>query len=64
MPKMKSNRGAVKRFRKTAGTKIKRASAFRRHILTKKSRGRKRRLRLGGYVHPSDRKEVSRLLAT
>jgi large subunit ribosomal protein L35 len=50
MPKMKSNRGARKRLRTTGKGKIKRAKANRRHILTKKTTGRKRGLRKGGYV--------------
>jgi len=62
MPKMKSNKGARKRFRKTGGKVIKRARAFRRHILTKKSRGRKRRLRQGAEVHPNDVASLQRLL--
>ena len=45
MPKMKTNRGAAKRFRKTASGKYKRGQSHRRHILTKKSAKRKRHLR-------------------
>lgn len=62
MPKMKSNKGAQKRLKFTGGSKIKRAGAYRRHILTNMSRKRKRDLRGVLYVHPSDRKEVLRLL--
>lgn len=62
MPKMKSNRGAAKRFRKTASGKIKRGSAFRRHILTKKSTSRKRHLRGVSYVERCDMRELQRLL--
>ncbi len=62
MPKMKTNRAAAKRFRKTAGGKIKRGSAFRRHILTTKTTERKRKLRKGGYVAETDLKEVRMLL--
>lgn len=62
MPKMKTNRGAAKRFKKTGGSKIRRASAFRRHILTKKSTKRKRDLRQAAYVHPSDVASIERLL--
>lgn len=54
MPKMKTQKGAAKRLKKTAGGKIKRAKAFRRHILTKKAPKRKRQLRGGDYVHASD----------
>lgn len=59
---MKSNRGAAKRFRKTASGKIKRGSAFRRHILTKKSTSRKRHLRGVSYVERCDMRELQRLL--
>ena len=45
MPKMKTHRGAAKRFKKTGTGKIKRAKAFKSHILTKKSAKRKRNLR-------------------
>jgi large subunit ribosomal protein L35 len=46
MPKLKTNRGACKRFRKTASGAIKRRGAYRNHILTKKSTKQKRRLRV------------------
>ena len=49
MPKIKTNRGAAKRFKKTASGKIKRSCAFTSHILTSKSRKRKRNLRGGGF---------------
>ena len=62
MPKMKTNRGAAKRFRKTASGKFKRAQSHRRHILTKKSTKRKRHLRGNELVHESDTKMVARLL--
>jgi large subunit ribosomal protein L35 len=62
MPKVKTNRAAKKRFRKTGGGKIKRNSAFRRHLLTSKPPGRKRRLRKAAYVHPSDERELQKLL--
>jgi len=42
MPKLKTHRGAAKRFRKTASGKFKRAKAYKSHILTKKAPGRKR----------------------
>ena len=45
MPKLKTNRGAAKRFKKTATGKVKAKRAFARHILTSKTRSRKRRLR-------------------
>lgn len=61
MPKLKSNRGAAKRFRKTAsGYKCK--SAFRNHILTKKTTKRKRHLRAGLIVRDEDRGRVEQML--
>ncbi|MGD8785740.1 MAG: 50S ribosomal protein L35 [Thioalkalispiraceae bacterium] len=62
MPKMKTNRGAAKRFRKTASGRFKRAQSHRRHILTKKSTKRKRQLRSGELVHEADTKLVARML--
>lgn len=62
MPKLKTNRAANKRFRKTGGGKVKRGQAFRRHILTSKATKRKRRLRGQAYVAASDRRELQRLL--
>ena len=50
MPKMKSNSGAKKRFRVTANGKIKRAQQGKNHILNKKDRKRKVRLRKGAYM--------------
>ncbi len=62
MPKMKTNRGAAKRFKKTAGGKVKRRKAYKGHILTKKSASRKRNLRKSALVSPADRKRVGRML--
>ena len=62
MPKMKTRSGAKKRFRKTGTGKIKRARAFRSHILTSKSTKRKRNLRKGTLVSKSDQKAVSIML--
>ena len=64
MPKMKTNRGARKRFKKTASGKIKRNKAFKRHILTKKSRDRKRELRQGTYVDKADAPRIKRLIGS
>jgi large subunit ribosomal protein L35 len=64
MPKMKSHRGAAKRFKKTASGRIKRGSAFTSHILTKKSPKRKRNLRGTTMLAKADEKRVSRLLAS
>ena len=61
MPKMKSNRAAAKRFRKTANG-FKRNQSHRRHILTKKSTKRKRHLRSPSQVAEQDQKMLSRLL--
>jgi large subunit ribosomal protein L35 len=62
MPKMKTNRGAAKRFKVKKSGKIKRGSAFRSHILTKKSQKRKRHLRAPKYVAKANIKEVKILL--
>ena len=62
MPKIKTNRGAAKRFSKTASGKIKRGSAFTSHILTCKSRKRKRNLRSGGLVSAADQRNISCLI--
>jgi large subunit ribosomal protein L35 len=62
MPKMKTHRGAAKRVKKTATGKLKRMRAYKSHILTKKSRKRKRRLRKADMVAPSDAKRIHRIL--
>jgi len=62
MPKMKTNRGAAKRFKRTASGGFKRAQSHRRHILTKKSTKRKRQLRSGASIHESDVGMVNRML--
>lgn len=62
MPKLKTNRGAAKRFKKTASGGFKCNHSHRRHILTKKSTKRKRQLRAPNMLHPSDVKSASRLL--
>jgi large subunit ribosomal protein L35 len=62
MPKMKSNRGAAKRFKVTASGKVKRHKAYANHILTKKSPGRKRNLRASAIVTDADAKRVKRML--
>ena len=64
MPKMKSNRGAAKRLRKTGSGKIRRMRAYKSHILTKKSQKRKRRLRTATLVAKADEKRARRLLAS
>ena len=62
MPKMKTNRGAAKRFSKTGSGRFKRRQSFRNHILTKKPTKRMRHLRATKLVHESDQKAVQRLL--
>ncbi len=62
MPKMKTKSGAAKRFKVSASGHIKRGSAFRRHILTKKSTKRKRHLRGASSVHSSDTRSVRTML--
>ena len=62
MPKMKSNRGAAKRFKATGSGKIRRSKAFTSHILTKKSTKRKRKLRKSGLVSAADSKAIRRML--
>ena len=62
MPKMKTNRGAAKRFSRTGSGKWKRNNAFANHILTKKSPKRKRGFRSGELVAPSDCDHLKRLL--
>ena len=62
MPKMKSHRGAAKRFKKTGTGKLKRAKAFKSHILTKKSSKTKRNLRKAGFVSKTQEKVMKKLL--
>ena len=62
MPKMKTHRGAAKRFKKTGSGKLKRAKAFKSHILTKKSSKRKRSLRKTAYVSVAQEKTMKKLL--
>lgn len=62
MPKLKTNRGAAKRFKRTATGKFKRAQSHHNHILTKKSSKRKRGLRSLAVISPTDSYSVRRLL--
>ena len=62
MPKMKTNRGAAKRFKATGSGKIRRSKAFTSHILTSKSTKRKRNLRQSGLIDAADTKAVKRML--
>lgn len=62
MPKIKTNRGAAKRFSRTASGAFKKVSSFRRHILTKKSSKRKRQLGAPSLVHAADTRAARRML--
>ena len=63
MPKIRTNRGAKKRFSVTAKKKIKRNKAYTSHIFTKKSPKRKRNLRKSGLVDGSQERRVRRMIA-
>jgi large subunit ribosomal protein L35 len=62
MPKLKTHRGAAKRFKKTGTGKIVRASAFKRHILTSKTTKKKRHMRGTREVAPQDAAKLERML--
>ncbi len=62
MPKMKTHRGAAKRFKKTGTGKIVRSRNNKQHILTKKSAKRKRHLRKSALVASVDEKRLKQLL--
>jgi len=62
MPKMKTNSGASKRFKRTGTGKIKRKQAFKNHILTKKSKKRKSKLTKFVVVHKSDTDRIDRMI--
>lgn len=62
MPKMKTHRGAAKRFKKTGTGKIKRTSNYRGHFLAKKSSKQKRNLKNDSYVAKADEKRIKKLL--
>ncbi|MFY9174621.1 MAG: 50S ribosomal protein L35 [Peptococcia bacterium] len=62
MPKMKTHRGAAKRFSLTGTGKIKRSRAYTSHILTKKSPKRKRNLRKAAIMHKGDAQRVINLI--
>lgn len=62
MPKMKTNSGAKKRFTPTGSGKIRRNRAFKNHILTHKTRKRKRNLRQAALVNVADEQNIKRLL--
>ncbi|HHW68207.1 MAG: large subunit ribosomal protein [Epulopiscium sp.] len=62
MPKLKTHRGAAKRFKVTGTGKLKRAKANKSHILTKKTTKRKRNLRHAGIVDATNEKQMKKLL--
>jgi large subunit ribosomal protein L35 len=62
MPKLKTHKGAAKRFKKTATGKIVRSKAFKQHILTSKTRSRKRALRGTVVVSDGDAKKIARMI--
>lgn len=62
MPKLKTNRGAAKRFKRTASGRFKRSQAYLNHILTKKSTKRKRHLRPQLIVRSADEAQIRRML--
>jgi len=62
MPKMKTKRAAMKRFKRTGTGKLKRFKANKRHILTKKTRKRKNHLAKPALVSSADFRRVNRLL--
>lgn len=62
MPKLKTNRGAAKRFKRTGSGKLRRSHANANHILTKKAPKRKRRLAQGADVAPADQPGIERLI--
>jgi large subunit ribosomal protein L35 len=62
MPKLKSHRGAAKRFKSTASGRFKRSKAYKSHILTKKTTKRKRKLDTRTMVSPSDQRRVAQML--
>ncbi len=63
MPKLKTHKGAAKRFKVTGSGKIKRRRAFKSHILEKKSKKRKRKFKKEFDVSPANQKSVRRLIS-
>ena len=62
MPKLKTHRGAAKRFKKTGTGKFVRSNAFKQHILTSKSRSRKRKMRGTVVVADADQAKLRRMM--
>jgi large subunit ribosomal protein L35 len=62
MPKLKTSKTVAKRFKKTASGKLKRGRAYHRHILTSKTRKRKRHMKRDAVVHDGDQDRIKTLL--
>ena len=62
MPKIKTHRGAAKRFKRTKRGKFLRGMAFKQHLLQSKSRKRKRKMRGTTTVHEADARKLARML--
>jgi large subunit ribosomal protein L35 len=62
MPKLKTHRGAAKRFKKTGSGKFVRSNAFKQHILTSKTRSRKRGLKGTTMVADADQAKLRRMM--
>ncbi|MEF9989317.1 MAG: 50S ribosomal protein L35 [Christensenellaceae bacterium] len=62
MPKMKTHRGAAKRFSVTKSGRVKRSKAYKSHILNKKSSKRKRNLRQGTYICAAEQKNIRMMI--
>jgi large subunit ribosomal protein L35 len=62
MPKLKTHRGAAKRFSLTGSGKVKRSKAYSSHILTKKTAKRKRNLRKSAIIHQTNEHAIKRLI--
>jgi len=62
MPKIRTKKGAMKRFKLTANKNVKRKKAFTSHILTKKTSKRKRHLRKAGLVDATQERRVKRMM--
>jgi large subunit ribosomal protein L35 len=62
MPKLKTHKGAAKRFKKTGTGKVKRGHSHLRHILTSKSKKRKRKLGHSILVSDADEKKIKRMI--
>jgi len=62
MPKIKTHRGAAKRFSLTGSGRVKRSKAFASHILTSKTTKRKRNLRKGAILDKTDEREIKKLI--